>query len=251
MEKINLVYQDNFSSEYEGMMYKEEKILKKAKKTIAVLKDFLGELDNKSVLDLGCSTGIATNYYSKYFKKTTGIDIDKKAIEYAKGNNRGKIKFYVQKGDETNFTSNTFDVITCTQIYEHVPDSKKLMDEIYRILKPEGVCYFSAGNRMNIMEPHHKLPFLSVLPKSLANYYLYLFRGKKYYYENHLTLFGLKKLVRKFQIIDYTKKIIQKPIVFEADDMIKPNTFTFYLANLLIHPFYFISPNYIWLLKKK
>ena len=51
MEKINLVYQDNFSSEYEGMMYKEEKILKKAKKTIAVLKDFLGELDNKSVLD--------------------------------------------------------------------------------------------------------------------------------------------------------------------------------------------------------
>ena len=248
--KKELIYQDNFSSEYDGFMYNKEKLIKKSKKTVSVLKDFFGTLNDKCLLDLGCSTGIMTNYYSKYFKESTGIDIDKEAIVYAEKNNGENAKYVLQNGDETNFPADTFDVITCTQIYEHVPDSKKLLDEIYRLLKPGGVCYFSAGNRINIMEPHHKLPFLSILPKSLANYYLYLFRGKRYYYENHLTYFGLKKLVKKFHIIDYTLKIVQDPLKYEAEDMIKPNSITSYLASLVAKNLYFLFPTYIWLLKK-
>ena len=60
------------------------------------------------------------------------------------------------------------------------------MDEIHRMLKPGGVCYFSAGNRITLIEAHHKLPLLSVIPKKLAHYYLRIFTEHNYF-ENHLT----------------------------------------------------------------
>lgn len=74
------------------------------------------------------------------------------------------------------------------------------MDEIYRVLRPGGVCFLAAGNRFVFMEAHYHLPFLSVIPKWMAHKYINLFKKADYYYETHLTYWGLKKLVSKFDI---------------------------------------------------
>ena len=107
--------------------------------------------------------------------------------------------------------NNFYDVITCSHIYEHVPDANKLMSEIYRLLKPGGVCFFAAGNRFKVIEGHYRLPFLSFFPKGISNLYLKITGKGNEYYENHLSYKNLKQLVNQFEVIDYTVETIKYP----------------------------------------
>ena len=246
-------YQYNYSERIESInsMYDEESRVKKANKTISILKDYYKDLSSLTLLDIGASSGIMTYEYAKYFHKVIGIDIDKQAIEFATKNfNKNNIEYLVSPVEESNLNENSFDVITCSHIYEHVPSAEILMENIFKLLKPGGVCYFAAGNRFKIIETHYKLPFLSYLPKKLANLYLRMFTNNSEYYENLLSYRNLKKIVNKFEIIDYTKKIIREPSKFFADEMIVEKSLKYYVVNILSSLGYFLIPTYIWVLKK-
>ncbi|MCK5359601.1 MAG: methyltransferase domain-containing protein, partial [Gammaproteobacteria bacterium] len=138
----------------------------------------------------------------------------------------------------------------CSQVYEHVIDARQMMDEIYRVLKPEGICYFAAGNRLAIDEHHHHLPFLSAIPRPLGHLYLRLAGKGKYYYEKHLSYWGLKSLVSRFQIVDYTAEVINDPKRYATDYMLEPGSSKQKFARLIVKRFYWLCPGYIWLLKK-
>jgi ubiquinone/menaquinone biosynthesis C-methylase UbiE len=150
-----------------------------------------------------------------------------------------------------SFFDNSFDVVNCTHIYEHVPDSKQLMREVYRVLKPGGVCFFAAGNRLVFLEAHYKLPLLSVVPKFIAHKYIRFFKKADYYYENHLTYWGLRKLVSNFEIFDYTIKIIKNPKKYFASDMVKENSIAQFIYLNVLKMAYWLCPTFIWVLRKK
>jgi SAM-dependent methyltransferase len=140
--------------------------------------------------------------------------------------------------------------VVCNHVYEHVPDAKRLLDEIYRVLKPGGVCYFAAGNRLNLIEPHHRLPLLSVMPKPLAHLYLRLLRNGNRYHETHLTLWGLRRLVSSFAVVDYSIPIIKHPERFAASEMVRPGTLRQKIAASVLSTAYWLCPTYIWVLRK-
>lgn len=48
--------------------------------------------------------------------------------------------------EDANFSSDFFDVVTMTDVFEHIPDPKKMLTEIMRIMKPEGVLYIKVPN---------------------------------------------------------------------------------------------------------
>jgi len=102
-----------------------------------------------------------------------GIEIDQEAIQYAQQHSLStRVHFLTADSMALPFHDNSVDVIVCNHIYEHVPDADQMMGEIYRVLKQEGFCYFSAGNKYMIIEGHYGLPFLSWIPKPLAHLYL-------------------------------------------------------------------------------
>ena len=78
-----------------------------------------------------------------------------------------------------------------------------------------------------------------------------LFRRGNYYYETHYTYWALKKLVAKFEVFDYTKKIIEFPEEFSATNMIAPGTLKQKIYLFVLNVAYWVCPTYIWLLKKK
>lgn len=246
-------YQFDFSRTMPSM-YDGPSRVKKARTMIAVLSDFLGGeryLAGLSVLDVGASAGIIDHYLSGYFRKVTGVDIDERAILHARQTfEKANLEFCVGDGMKLQFADNSFDVVICAQVYEHVPDANKLLAEIYRVLKPSGICYFSAGNRLNVMEPHYRLPFLSVLPKSLAHLYMRLAKKGDYYYEDHRSYWGLRKLTRDFICHDYTEKMVKSPALFEMSYMLDAASAKGRLARLCVGYFYWAFPNYIWLLQK-
>ncbi len=249
---LNHQYQSGFSEKHPQAVYNREARQKKAKTIIAVLNNFF-ETDFRSfsILDVGCSTGIMANYFSDYFGEVVGIDIDAPAVRYARENfTKDNLEFNIGDAMNIKFPKNSFDVVICAHIYEHVPDADRLMAEIHRVLKPGGICYFSAGNRLAVKEPHYNLPFLSVMPRSFAHRYMRITGKGKFYYEKHLTYRGLKRLIRNFEQIDYTKRIIENPELFYADYMIKNGTMKSALARLIANYAYWMCPSFIWLLRK-
>ncbi len=151
---------------------------------------------------------------------------------------------------QLNFPKDMFDVVICAHVYEHVPDANRLMQEIHRVLRPAGVCYFAVDNRLNIFEPHYNLPFLSVIPRQFAHAYLKIAGKGNFYYEKHLTYWGLKKIVRNFERIDYTERVIANPQFFHTDYMIEKKTKKARFAKFIFRYAYWLSPGYIWLLRK-
>jgi ubiquinone/menaquinone biosynthesis C-methylase UbiE len=248
----NYVYQKNFSNNH-NELYNYSEREQKAKKIIEVLKDFIkGDLKDLKLLDIGSSTGIMTKLLSEHFYETIGIDIDEHGVRYSDENfGNDHLDYRVDDAMSLSFSENSFDVINCSHIYEHVPDSKQLMDEIYRVLKPGGVCFFAAGNRFVFMEAHYKLPLLSVVPKWFAHKYIKLFKKADFYYEKHLFYWGLKKLVAKFEIHDYTKEIIKNPQKYFATEMVKENSLMQFFYLIVLNLAYWLCPTYIWVLKKK
>lgn len=242
-----------FSSVLPEAVYDRQSRERKAKTIVAVLSDFLqNDLQSLCLLDVGSSTGIIANHLSNSFGKVFGIDVDTPAVLFA-GEKYSKENLGFTIGDalHLHYQNDMFDVVICNHVYEHVADAKQLMKEIYRVLKPGGICYFAAGNRLNINEPHYNLPFLSIVPRIVADLYFRAAGKGRFYPEKHLTYWKLKSLVSDFKMNDYTKKIIENPQFYYVDYMIRRGTTKARLAKFITRYAFWLCPGYIWLLTKK
>jgi 2-polyprenyl-3-methyl-5-hydroxy-6-metoxy-1,4-benzoquinol methylase len=248
-------YQLDFSEIHPGTMFDEEGRLQKARKTVAVILDSLRSdgLDPQrvKVLDIGCSTGILTHHYAVFFGRVVGVDIDDGAVEWAQKNRAAEnIEYRVGDSMELPFSAAEFDVVTCTHIYEHVPDAQRMMDEIYRVLNPGGVCYFAAENRVRLWDGHYNLPLLTVLPKTPADWFVRLMRRGDGRYETHFTVRGLRRLVQRFEIADYTRAVVRDPVAFEATDMVAAGSIKQKAALATLTAAYWAFPTFLWILRK-
>ncbi|MBN7795479.1 class I SAM-dependent methyltransferase [Parahaliea mediterranea] len=225
---------------------------RKANTIVKVCQHFLQtqKLDHLSLLDVGSSSGIIDNHLANYFGHVTGIDIDDPAMAFAQMQ-FNKPNLVYQQGDAMNlaFPDSHFDVVVCSHVYEHVPDAGTLFEEIYRVLKPGGFCYFSGNNKIMLMEPHHRLPFLSLLPQWLADRYMRI-TGKGYHYhEKHLGYWSLKRLCDNFVLHDYSARVIETPEVFGVEYMLTPRSLKWRLANSIANLAKWATPH-IWLLQR-
>jgi len=219
------------------------------------LDDFLHNKFSKKIKDLtcleiGCSVGGMTRSFAKKFKKIVAIDIDKGAIERAKKFNAlSNIKYQIADALNLPFKNDSFDVVICNHIYEHVPDAFKMMDEIRRVLKKNGVCYLAGPNKYTLIENHYFLPFLSWLPKSAAGFYLKIMGKGSNYYETPFSYKELKKLVAGFKIYDYTAKVLKKPKKFQATYKFQKiiSAFPIFLLKIF-RPF---MPSFFWVLLRQ
>jgi SAM-dependent methyltransferase len=244
-------YQERFSETHAGEMYDAETRRLKAAKAIAILQDCLGDLSGLRLLDLGCSNGLMTRFYGEAFEDVIGLDIDAPGIAFAQANNTApNIRYELSDGMNTGLPDESIDVVTCTHVYEHVPDAMHLLDEIHRVLRPGGACLFIAGNRLTWMEADNHLPLLSVLPRPLADRYVRLAGKGDRYYERTRSLWGLRRLVSRFEVRDYSLRVLQEPERFHMTELVRPGTLKQKASILALRAAYWLSPTFIWILVK-
>lgn len=227
----------------------EAERLRIARQIMGVLRANLGKTKNLSCLDVGCSSGVITNFLASYFKSVVGIDVDEPAIKLAQKNyQKQNLKFYQVSDEKIKFADASFDVVVCNQVYNFVDNPPLLMSEIYRVLRPGGICFFSARNKYAIWEPQYNLPFLSWLPAPLAETYLKLTgRGNKFFGKNYLSYWGLRKLVSRFRVEDYTARILENPGKYGFIKLKKYSFFARFLSDVALP----LIPNFIWILEKQ
>ncbi|MEZ5661419.1 MAG: bifunctional 2-polyprenyl-6-hydroxyphenol methylase/3-demethylubiquinol 3-O-methyltransferase UbiG [Burkholderiaceae bacterium] len=109
------------------------------------------ELAGKKVLDVGCGGGILAEAMAVAGASVTGIDLANKSLQVARlhGLETGVRVEYRQISAEALAAENpgSYQVITCLEMLEHVPDPASVVQACTRLLAPGGWVFFSTINR--------------------------------------------------------------------------------------------------------
>ncbi|MFK8013786.1 MAG: bifunctional 2-polyprenyl-6-hydroxyphenol methylase/3-demethylubiquinol 3-O-methyltransferase UbiG [Marinicellaceae bacterium] len=135
------------------------------------------DLNGLSLLDVGCGGGVLSESMSSNGASVTGLDLAEESLEVARLHlyeSQLKIQYInqsVEKFSETNNSS--FDVITCMELLEHVPDPQSIINACFSILRPGGWLFLSTLNRspksmlFGIIAAEH---VLQIVPKGTHHY---------------------------------------------------------------------------------
>lgn len=108
-------------------------------------------LRDKRVLDVGCGGGILAESMAGRGAAVTGIDLSDKALSVARLHlyeSGHQVDYqHASAEDYADAHPGSFDVVTCLEMLEHVPDPASTVRACARLLKPGGTAFFSTINR--------------------------------------------------------------------------------------------------------
>ena len=114
--------------------------------------DQLTPLKGKQVLDVGCGGGILADSMARRGAQVLGIDLAGKALKVAQlhaieAETQGVSYREVSAEDLASEQPETYDVVTCMEMLEHVPDPSSVVRACSQLVKPGGWVFFSTINR--------------------------------------------------------------------------------------------------------
>ena len=116
--------------------------------------DFINErvsLAGKKVLDIGCGGGILTESMAQKGALAKGIDLGKAPLSVARLHSRESnldIDYeMISAEDIAAREPATYDIVTCLEMLEHVPDPQSIVNACAQLVKPGGDVFFSTINR--------------------------------------------------------------------------------------------------------
>lgn len=111
----------------------------------------IATLAGKKVLDVGCGGGILAESLSKAGGIVTGIDLSNKALKVAElhqlESNTSVQYRSISAEDLAKQEPENYDVVTCMEMLEHVPDPSSVVQACATLCKPGGSIFFSTLNR--------------------------------------------------------------------------------------------------------
>jgi 2-polyprenyl-6-hydroxyphenyl methylase / 3-demethylubiquinone-9 3-methyltransferase len=123
-------------------------------------------LKGKAVLDVGCGGGILSESMADKGAEVTGIDLGEKALKVAQLHSLESgvaVDYQLISVEElAEKQPESFDVVTCLEMLEHVPDPASVIAACAKLVKPSGHVFFSTINRAEYV--------LNMLPRGTHDY---------------------------------------------------------------------------------
>ncbi len=160
-----------------------------------------GSLSAKKILDIGCGGGILAEAMALKGASVTGIDVAEISLKVAKLHlHESKLDIDYQLITAEEFAQQNaaeFDIVTCLEMLEHVPDAASIVAAAASLLKPDGDLFFSTINR------NPKAFVLAILG---AEYILNMIPRGTHDYKNFINPSELASAVRanQMEVVDIT-----------------------------------------------
>ena len=188
-----------------------------------------GSIKDKRILDVGCGGGILCESLALEGAEVVGIDLAEAGLEVAKlhllesGLDVNYQKITAEEFAESN--AETFDIVTCMEMLEHVPEPSSIIKSCSKLVKPQGRVFFSTINR------NPKSYFFAIVG---AEYVLNLLPKGTHNYEKFIRPSEIDKWARRNNLsiasmIGMTYNPITKRYRLEKD--VSVNYLTHYLKN--------------------
>ncbi|MHA2281143.1 MAG: class I SAM-dependent methyltransferase [Promethearchaeota archaeon] len=203
------------------------------------LKQLLGNVKGRKILDVGCGIGSFSFYLAQQGANLVGIDLSRNLIEYCQEQSKIlglSIEFRVMNAQIPDFEEESFDIILGSRIIHHLPDMDLFFNICKRLLKKNGFIAF--------IEPLKKNPIVELnrkhfAPKERTEHEHPLFisdivnAGKIFKNLEHYEFFLLSPLAM------YFSRFINKPSIFKI---------AYNLLNFIEKPLYKIEflKEYCW-----
>ena len=137
-------------------------------------------LKNKAVIDVGCGGGVLAEAMAAMHAEVTGIDISDESLNCARQHGiQSGLSIRYETGTPEDFAARhqrQYDVVTCMEMLEHVPDPHSVVVACARLVKPGGHVFFSTINRtlkaymLAILGAEHLLKLLPAGTHSYAKF---------------------------------------------------------------------------------
>jgi 2-polyprenyl-6-hydroxyphenyl methylase/3-demethylubiquinone-9 3-methyltransferase len=118
---------------------------------LAHIERLAGGLSGKRIVDVGCGGGILAEAMSARGAEVTGIDLADKPLKVAMLHGlevQSRVEYRLVAAETlAEEAPESFDVVTCMEMLEHVPDPASTVRACARLAKPGGMVFFSTINR--------------------------------------------------------------------------------------------------------
>ena len=194
----------------------------------------------RKIMDLGCSAGQSSVAIKKVWPnaEVVGLDIEEDAVNAARdvAEQLGVDMLYiVGSSSQLPFETESYDLIICHTVIEHVDNVFETLKEIRRCLIKNGRLSLEAPNYSFPYEPHVKIYFLRCLGKKVLKFQMLLLGRKNISFVEHLnfvTTMSMKNTLNDLgfcQIIDRYERKLKKL----SSGAIKPSKRWFLLASFI------------------
>jgi len=181
-----------------------------------IVQTYTPNLDGKEVLDVGCGHGYLLEYLSNNGAVTYGIDISEVAINKARKISP-RTEFKVSDANSLPYGNSQFDYVYCIEVLEHFKNIARALEEMKRVLRPEGYLIISTPNYFNTAGILKKVfEFVGIYPH---NTFAPFTNWKRQENENFVTVNNILKKLKnlEYKIIDqYTYNTLHGLLPFLA-----------------------------------
>lgn len=125
------------------------------RKRVSAITKLLPKVRNQKILDVGCGGGFYSFMVAKRgARDIVGIDLEEVCVRASRVNIFGNVNILIDGvvADSTNlpFSAENFDLVLCIDVIEHVEEDRKLIQELFRVLKPCGFLVISSQNSFSL-----------------------------------------------------------------------------------------------------
>jgi len=134
------------------------------------------DLDDASILDVGCGIGTFVRRFRQYSDDVHGIEVEEDRVAEASAELPNIVHAY---GEDLPYPDDRFDLVFSNEVIEHVADDRRTAAEMVRVTKPGGAIVAFAPNRLYPFETHGaflrgryvfgNIPFINWLPDPLRD----------------------------------------------------------------------------------
>jgi 2-polyprenyl-3-methyl-5-hydroxy-6-metoxy-1,4-benzoquinol methylase len=149
----------------------------------SIMEKFGIEINRMKILEVGSGFGFFLCYVLKNYNWSIcgiepGSDIFEGrhdlASQLLEENALDNSHIIMSHAEKTDFADNTFDVVLSNDVLEHVSNPLQVLRECVRILRPGGLIIFNFPNYNWIYEGHYNIPWIPLINKTLARFYVRL-----------------------------------------------------------------------------